>query len=158
MSSSRGPVSSKRAGEDAEAAVLEAVDGLAYVPDDETEHVDARVESLVEPSSTLPFVGICLLESETPVEIKSSIPRLASGQRGRFYLRREQHELLRDGGGSYLFAVYEPRPGREPVAMKIVPATIVDGAVTSWRSGGTDRPACAQVSWSRIFDPSEVEP
>jgi len=158
VSSSRGPVSSKRAGENAEAAVLEAVDGLAYVPDNESEHIDARAETLVEPSRTLPFVGICLLEAGSPVEIKSAIPRLASGQRGRFYLRREQHEGLRDDGGSYLFAICEPRPAREPVAMKIVPATIVDDAVASWRSGGADRPACAQISWSRIFDPSEVSP
>jgi len=158
VSQSRGPVSSKRAGENAEAAVLEAVAGLAYVPDDESEHIDARAETLVEPSRTLPFVGICLLEVGTAVEIKSAIPRLASGQRGRFYLRREQHEGLRGAGGSYLFAVCEPRPGREPVAMKIVPATVVDDAITSWRSGGDDRPSCAQISWSRIFDPSEVAP
>lgn len=158
MSRSRGPVSSKRAGENAEAAVLESVDGLAYVPDGESERIDARAETLVEPSRTLPFVGICVLEAGSPVEIKSAIPRLASGQRGRFYLRREQHEGLRDAGGSYLFAVCEPRPGREPVAMKVVPATIVDDAVTSWRSGGNDRPSCAQIAWSRIFDPSEVAP
>ena len=158
MSRASGPVSSKRAGENAEAAVLEAVDGLAYVPDTETEHVDARAETLVVPSRSLPFVGICLLEVGSLVEIKSAIPRLASGRRGRFYLRREQHELLRDAGGSYLFAVCEPRPGREPVAMKVVPATVVDDAITAWRSGGDDRPECSQVAWSRIFYPSEVEP
>ena len=158
MSRSRGPVSSKRAGENAEGAILELVDGLAYVPDDESEHVDARVEALIEPSQTLPFVSLCVLKVETPVEIKSAIPRLASGQRGRFYLRRKQHRRLRDDGGSYLFAVCDPRPAREPVAMKIVPATIVDDAITSWRSGGDDRPSCAQIAWSRIFDPSEVEP
>ena len=158
MSRATGPVSSKRAGENAEAAVLEAVDGLAYVPDTETEHVDARAETLVVPSRSLPFVGICLLEVGSLVEIKSAIPRLASGRRGRFYLRREQHELLCDAGGSYLFAVCEPRPGREPVAMKVVPATVVDDAITAWRSGGDDRPECSQVAWSRIFHPSEVEP
>jgi hypothetical protein len=149
-------VSSKRAGENAEGAVLEAVDGLAFVPDDESEHIDARVIELVEPSTTLPFVGICVLEAGTPVEIKSAIPRLASGRRGRFYLRREQHRNLRDAGGSYLFSVCEPRPAREPVAMKVVPATVVDEAIASWRSGGDDRPECAQVAWSRIFDPAEV--
>ncbi|SFR30369.1 hypothetical protein [Halorubrum sodomense] len=158
MSRASGPVSSKRAGENAEAAVLEAVDGLAYVPDTETEHVDARAETLVVPSRSLPFVGICLLEAGSLVEIKSAIPRLASGRRGRFYLRREQHELLRDAGGSYLFAVCEPRPGRDPVAMKVVPATVADDAITAWRSGGDDRPECSQVAWSRIFHPSEVEP
>ena len=158
MSRSTGPVSSKRAGENAEAAVLEAVDGLAYVPDAETEHADARAETVVVPSSSLPFVGICLLEAESLVEIKSAIPRLGSGQRGRFYLRRKQHDRLRDAGGSYLFAVCQPRPAREPVAMKLVPATIVDDAITSWRSGGDDRPECTQLGWSRIFDPAEVAP
>ena len=158
MSRASGPVSSKRAGENAEAAILEAVNGLAYVPDTETEHVDARAETLVVPSRSLPFVGICLLEVGSLVEIKSAIPRLASGRRGRFYLRHGQHELLRDAGGSYLFAVCEPRPGREPVAMKVVPATVVDDAITSWRSGGDDRPECSQVAWSQIFHPSEVEP
>ena len=153
----RGPVSSKRAGENAEAAVLEAVDGLEYCPDTDTEHADARVETLVEPSRRLPFVGICLLEANTLIEIKSAIPRLASGRRGRFYLRREQHAQLRDAGGSYLIAVCEPRPDREPVAMKVVPATVVDDVIATWRSAGADRPACSQLAWSRIFDASEVE-
>ena len=153
-----GPVSSKRAGENAEGAVIEAVDGLAYVSDTDSEHIDARAVEIVEPSASLPFVGICLLEVGSAVDIKSAIPRLASGQRGRFYLRRQQHEQLRDAGGSYLFAVCEPRPGREPVAMKVVPATIVDDVITSWRSGGDDRPECTQLAWSRIFALAEVAP
>lgn len=157
MSRSR-PVSSKRAGENAEGAVIDHVDGLAYVPDNEIEHADARALELLEPSTSLPFVGICLLEVGTLVEIKSTIPRLTSGRRGRFYLRREQHERLRNAGGSYLFAICEPRPARAPVAMKIVPATVVDDVVSSWRSGGDGRPDCAQLAWGRIFDSTEVTP
>ncbi|WP_344820765.1 hypothetical protein, partial [Actinoplanes cyaneus] len=59
---------------------------------------------------------------------------------------------------SYLFPVCDPPPTREPVAMKVVPATIVDDAIPSWRSGGPGRPECAQLAWSRVFDPAEVAP
>ena len=155
MSSSR-PAPSKRAGAAAAGAVIDRVPELVSVPDSELRHADARVDGVVTPSPELPIVGMCLVETGTLVELKSAMARLASGGRGRFYLRRPQHKRLLDAGGVYLFAVAEPRPAREPIAMKIVPATIVDDVVGSWRDAGDDRADCAQVRWGRLFDSTEV--
>jgi len=151
-----GAVSSKRGGENAESAVIQRHPELEYVGDSEARHYDARVSQLLSPSPTLPFVGMCVLEVGTAVEIKSTMVVYGSAQtRGRFYLRRKQHQRLVDEAGVYLFAVCEPRPARPVIAAKVVPATSVGGLVSSWIDGG-DRADYAQLAWSRIFDETEL--
>ena len=148
--------SSKRAGEAVEGDVLQRHEELEYVPDTDAQHYDARVSELLSPSPTLPFVGMCLLEVGTVVEIKSTMVVYGAAQsRGRFYLRRKQHRRLVDEAGVYLFAVCEPRPSRPVLAAKVVPATTVGGLVSSWIDGG-DRADYAQLAWSRIFDEAEL--
>ena len=148
--------SSKRAGENAESEVIQRHPELEYVGDTEAQHYDARVSELLSPSPMLPFVGMCLLEVGTAVEIKSTMAVYGEAQaRGRFYLRRKQHRRLVDEAGVYLFAVCEPRPARPVIAAKIVPATTVGGLVSSWIDGG-DRADYAQLTWGRIFDESEL--
>lgn len=148
--------SAKRGGENAEGAVIDLVSELEYVPDTEAEHYDARTTTLLEPSETIPFVGMCLLEAGVAVEIKSvMVVYGANSSNGRFYLRKGQHERILDEAGVYLFAVCEPRPSRPVIAMKVVPATIVDDLISSWINAG-DRPTYAQISWSKVFDPEEV--
>jgi hypothetical protein len=150
---------SKRAGENAEAAVLDAIDGLAPVAGEE--HYDAVTETAVFPSREHPFVGICVLEADLPVEIKSTMAVYGDRQRrGRFKLRRTQHEAIEDANGAYLFVVCEPHPTREPIAMKVVPAGMVGDlvdAVASWCDEGDDRGPKAQIAWSRVFEPDEIE-
>ena len=153
---SRAEVSAKRGGENAEAAVLEAVPELEFVEDTEAVHYDARVADVLAPSTELPFVGMCVLEVGRLVEIKSTMAVYGENQsRGRFYLRREQHHWLAERGGVYLFAVCEPRPTRPVISAKVVPATTVGGLVSSWIDAG-DRPDYAQLAWSRIFPAEEV--
>ncbi|WP_423745087.1 hypothetical protein V5735_03415 (plasmid) [Haladaptatus sp. SPP-AMP-3] len=150
-------VSSKRGGETAASAVLDLVPELVHVPDTEAEHYDARASTLVEPSSKLAFSGICLLEKHVVVEIKSTIVVYGANQsRGRFYLRRGQHEKLLDDAGVYLFAVCEPTPDRTVIAMKVIPATLVDELVSSWIEPD-GRATYAQLAWSRIFAREEVQ-
>lgn len=150
---------SKRVGANAESAVIETVDGLEHVPDTDAEHYDARVCEPISPTPRLPFVAMCVLEVGTAVEIKSaSVVYGESQANGRFYLREQQHARLVDERGSYLFAVCEPKPARPLIAMKVVPATIVGDIVPSWRDAGDGRPACAQISWSKIFEPGEIYP
>jgi hypothetical protein len=146
--------SSKVAGERAEGAVIQAVDGLEPVSDQEAEHFDAVPSTAIAPCDAVPFAGIAVLERGVPVEIKSCIPRLSSGERGRFYLREEQHEQLVDDGGVYLFAVVTPHD-REPIAMKVAAARSVGDVVPSWIEGG-DRPDFGQIALSRVFHPDEV--
>lgn len=156
--SSQTTLSSRQAGENAESAVLEAVPALEYVPDTEAEYYDARTTTLVTPSETVLFAGICLLEADLPVEIKSVMVVYGENQtRGRYYLRRGQHEKLLADGGVYLFAVCEPTPDRDVIRLKVLPASIVDELVCSWIDPD-DRAEYAQLTWSNMFDPSEVEP
>lgn len=152
---------SVRAGSNAEAAVLELVPELRYEPGDDPETPDAVVECLLTPSDELPFVGICLLEVGTHVEIKSvSVVVGEAESRGRFQIRERQHQALLEAAGSYLFAVCEPRPERPIIAAKVVPATIVDELVPGWITVDDDsrsERAYAQLAWSRVFAVSEVE-
>lgn len=153
---------SVRAGSNAEAAVLERVPELRYELGDDPETPDAIVERLLTPSDDLPFVGTCLLEVGTHVEIKSASVVVGEAEaRGRFQIRTRQHHALLEAAGSYLFAVCEPRPERPIIAAKVVPATIVDELVPGWISVDDEtrrEQAYAQLAWSRVFDVSEVEP
>ena len=147
----------KRGGANAAAAIVQRHSELRHVPDSEAEHYDAVTTTLLEPSDTLPFVGLCLLERGTAVEIKSCMVVYGERQRrGRFLVRQSQHDALLDEAGSYLFAVCAPTPHRELLATKVVPATIVDDLVSSWidRDG---RSPYGQFAWSRVFRPEEIQ-
>jgi hypothetical protein len=151
-----GLAPNKLAGLSVEDFVLLDVDGLRAA-DDPDAHFDAVCETAIFPSLSLPFAGICVLESGTKVEIKSCLNRYTSGCRGRFYFRPEQHDALLEDGGSYLFAVCRRERGeREVLATKIVPASLVDELIPEWFEGGDGRSAYAQLAWSRIIHPSEV--
>lgn len=146
--------SSKQSGERIEAAVVQRIDGLRWVPDSERRGIDAEATQSIPSSEELRLDGICSIESGTPVEIKSASVRLASGQRGRFYLRRQQHERLLGVDGLYLFAIYAPTDYRI-LSMTVVPATVAGERVPSWRplDGRYDY---AQVGWTRFVPPSTV--
>ena len=150
----------KRAGELVETSVRARIPDLGLVPDDVVEHYDAVATTLVEPSTDVPFAGICLLERGTVVEIKSVMVAYADGARGRFYFRPAQHTALVDDAGVYLFAVCEATPDREILAMKVVPATAVDELLGDdpWIDGGRGRSDYAQLAWSNVFDVEEVTP
>lgn len=149
----------KRAGENAEHEVFTVVDQLE--PTADSEHYDAVAKTALFPHADLPFVGICVLEAGTVVEIKSTMAVYGSEQRrGRWKLRENQHQALLEAGGVYLFAVCEPRPARPLISMKIVPATTVDHVideVASWRDERDGRGRKTQLAWSRVFDVDEVE-
>ncbi|SFR31155.1 hypothetical protein [Halorubrum sodomense] len=149
----------KRAGHNAEHHVLDRVDALE--PTSGEEHWDAVAESAVWPSAELPMAGICVVEAGVPVEIKSTmVVGTAAQRRGRFKLREQQHEALVERRGVYLFVVCEPRPDRVPLAMKIVPARSVGGLIdanASWRDELDGRGPKTQLTWTNVFDPTEVE-
>lgn len=152
-----GGVEPRRGGENAESQIIQRWEALRYVPDSEAVHFDAVTESLLEPSSELPFVGICLVEAGTSVEIKSTMVALNGGRRGRFLFRREQHEALLEAAGMYVLAVCEPHIGRDLIATKLVPASLMDEELGEWVEvdGGADY---CQLAWSRAFADQEVGP
>lgn len=148
---------SRKAGDTVESTVVQHHPELRHVPDSQHEHHDAVVTELLTPSRELPFVGICLLEVGTIVEIKSAMVVYGEAQRrGRFLLRRSQHEHLLDEGGVYLFAVCAPTPDRDIIVAKVVPATLVDEFQFSWVERAT-RSDYAQITWTQVFAPKEVE-
>lgn len=152
---------SKAAGESIEAEVLQLLPELVYVGDSTAEWHDARVDELLTPSDDVVFASIVLLEVRTPVEIKAAQVRLASGRRGRYLLRRTQHERLLAEGASYLFAVYEPR-SKDVLAMVVIPASIVDELLPDeWtvvdREHRETPEEQAQLAWSRVVNPETVE-
>jgi hypothetical protein len=146
---------SKRLGERVEATVIQRVDGLRAAPERDSRH-DAVAEQCLAPTERLPFAGICLVERGTPVEIKSVAA--VQGEReatGRFYLREGQHAALLADAGVYIFVVAVPVPNRDPLAMKLVPASLVDELRGSWIEV-EDRCTHTKLAWSHVFRESEV--
>lgn len=150
-------VDSRRLGRSSQSAAIETVDGIEPVPDEVAIHHDARAIDRITPSPSLPIVGRVEIEPGTPIEIKSAaVVATADQKRGRFYLRREQHEKLIEQGAVYLMVVSTSDPSREVLAAKIVDAREIDDLVPSWIDGG-DRADFAQITWSRVIEPSLVE-
>ncbi|EJN61579.1 hypothetical protein [Halogranum rubrum] len=158
MSSTSRGISPKHGGSRAEDSVLDAVPQLRFVPDTEARHYDAVVDELLSPSLDLPMVGLCLLAVGTIVEIKSAMVVVGESQsNGRFYLRKSQHSDLVDEAGVYLFAVCEPTPQRDVIAMKVIPATCLDDVISTWIEC-EGRATYAQILWTRLFSNDEVSP
>ncbi|WP_435067686.1 hypothetical protein [Haloplanus sp. C73] len=153
---SRTVAANKRAGERVETHVVSRVTELNLVPDDVAIEYDAVATTAVYPASDLPMVGLCVVNRGTPVEIKSVVRRMSTGERGRFYLRPEQHKALVDAGGVYLFAVCTS-DDRDVLALKIVPATVLEDLIPSWLDGGDGRSDYSQLAWTNVFDVCEVE-
>lgn len=148
---------SKRLGASSEAAVIELVPELEPVPDDEEEHVDARMRGAFTPSSELDSCGLPVVEDGTPVEIKSASVVYGDSQaRGRWYFRRSQHEYLEEVGGVYLLAVCAPH-SRDVLAATIVPANTVRQELVSGWTEADGRDAFTQSTWSRVFDEEDLE-
>ena len=159
MSDAASALSPKRSGEAIEAEVLDLVPELTYVSDREAEWHDARVTALLEPSQEVVFHSINLLAVDMAVEIKAAQLRLASGARGRFFIRQRQHQKLLDEDGAYLLAVYHPRD-HEVRAMAVIPACILDEVLPDgWTEVRGDRAekGYRQLAWSRIIDPETAE-
>lgn len=166
MASSSQPqgqmAASKAAGETIEHVVIQHEPAMENVTDTDAEWHDARVDGLLEASDELPFVGVVVLEDETPVEIKAAQVALNGGRRGRFQFRRQQHERLLEASAAYLFAVYDPRD-QKPIAKIVVPASIVDeelpsdnGWTTLNRESREATEEYCQRAWSRFFSPETV--
>lgn len=149
-------ISPKHGGSRAEDSVLEIVTELRFVPDGENVHYDAVVEKLLCSSAQLPMVGMCLLAVGTIVEIKSAMVVTGANQaNGRFNLRQKQHKKLEGVGGVYLFAVCEPTPQRDVIAMKVVPATTVNDVISTWIELD-GRETYTQIRWTSLFSDQEV--
>jgi hypothetical protein len=144
---------SKASGDRIEHEVVERLP-VEYVPDTTAEWYDCRPTDPVT-ARDVRLGGCALVPSGTPIEIKAARVTLADGERGRYYLRKGQHDRLDDAGGLYLFVVYAP--AEDPLrALLLVPADDVARLVPSWIDS-PGRATYAQLAWSRLFDPETVE-
>jgi hypothetical protein len=123
---------------------------LRLVDDDTVAWFDAVTATSIEtPTGDVPPGGV--------VEIKSTVQRHATGDRGRFYLRQNQHEWLVEADAWYLFVVVDDTH-RHIYADRLVPADVVDGDLGGWWNGGEGRASYQQRTWTTWIDASSVTP
>ena len=153
------PMHPKRTGSSVESVVVDGNPELESVPDTVAHWHDARTTDLLVPDDDRPFGGVCLVESETPVEIKGTIPTQSNGERdtaGRWFVKRASHERLLKECGVYCLCVYAPSPSTPILAERIVPASIIDELLAeSWYDNG--RREVAKLTWTTLIDREEVD-
>ncbi|SDJ52393.1 hypothetical protein SAMN05216226_104223 [Halovenus aranensis] len=148
----------KRTGQSVEAAVINAEPALDSVSDRENHAWDALTTAAMSPTLDRPFGGICVVESNTPVEIKGCIPETSNGSGtvpGRWYIKRESHDQLATEGGVYWLTVYAPRPETPILSQLVVPAaTVGDFLDGSWYDNG--RRTVAKLTWTRVLNSKDL--
>lgn len=158
----------KDAGELVASNVVGIVPQVDAVPDSTAEWYDAIVVEAIEPSLGLSLIDLDVVDVDVPVEIKAAQLRLASSQRGRFFVRKRQHERLVDEGGVYLFAPYVPNGALPVRALAIATAEHVDALLAECQDGDTGdgwvdmgarrcEVGYRQLTWSNVLDPRIVE-
>lgn len=97
-----------------------------------------------------------VIDGWTPIEVKSTTRRLASGRRGRWRLWKSQHEKLLEQEGEYDLAVIEDD---DLVAEKTLSAKEMDEVINeanlSWTSAGDSHSMPSQqvkIPWNYVFD------
>lgn len=124
---------------------LERISGDA----DEPDQFDARFSE--------DFVGDgggLIVAAGTPVEVKTC--RLAYDQRkGRWWIRRDNHERLLQDGGEYVLSVYKEATG-EILRQRLVSAQIIDSLIDQWWAAGNGHHETTeefvQLPWSKVFN------
>jgi len=142
---SRSP---KQRGSAVEGAIIQKVPELTHATAD---HWDAITTAAVHDIETFQDLDV---DRDTEIEIKSAAVVISGDRCGRFYLREQQHEALLEKDGWYLFTVAPPHD-IEPLAMRLVPARIVDEMIDTWVIV-EDRAPFKQFAWSQFIEPSEV--
>lgn len=135
--------------------LVATADELELVGDDRAEWHDARATDVLEPARGRRFGGICLVERDTPIEIKGCLVEQSNGADrttpGRWYIKKEAHERLEAERGVYWLVVYE----RDPIAIVgqiIVPAaTIGEFLEGRWYDNGRHEGDVAKLGWPTIL-------
>lgn len=96
-----------------------------------------------------------------PWEIKLCARRVgARGDYGKWFIRWENHQKLREAGGYYALGVYDPAMWKHgPVlAMEYRPATWLDEVSTyKWTDNGSRRgETVIRPPWTVLFEPEDI--
>jgi len=146
----------KNTGASVEVAVINSEPGLDWVSDRESRWHDAKTTDVLTPKRGRPFGGICVVESETPVEIKGCLPEHADGRSGGWFVKRDAHERLESENGVCWLVVYAPKPSTPILSEIVVPAaTVGDFLRGSWYDNG--RREVAKLTWTRVLDEEGIE-
>ena len=155
----------KRLGDGLEAELINAHDVLQDVDDEVSEWHDAYVDGLWTPSGTLPFGGICLVETQTNVEVKAAQEYTSNGSArstpGRWYVKRDAHQRLLETRGVYLLAVYttDADAGHcRLLAQLVVPASLLDEHLAGrWYDSGRREGMVAKLAWPHVIPTTRVD-
>ncbi|WP_415381452.1 hypothetical protein [Halosimplex sp. TS25] len=154
--------SSKKRGDSVESAVINADPGIEYVGDSEATWHDCRTIQCLSPCYERPFLGIPVIESGTPGEIKSACVVRSNGdydRSGAWYIKRQAHEKLLEAAGFYILVVYAPRPETPILRSVIIPASLLDEHLDGrWYDVDADRSEneVAQLTWTVLIDRENV--
>jgi len=157
-----GPLAPKAVGTSVESDQIQ-FEPLEAVHDSEATWCDARTVALWTPSSDRPFLGTCVVESGTSIEIKAASVSRSNGTRqsaGHWYIKRAAHERLLADAGVYLLTVYAPRPSTPILASVVIPASLLDEHLTDrWYDvdGSRSEERVAQLTWSALIDSEDVD-
>ncbi|WP_338904402.1 hypothetical protein [Salinibaculum marinum] len=158
MSRSRDPLAEPKAiGEDVEALVIDAVDGLQAAGNAEAFY-DAVATDVIGPRTapTVSFGGIPLVDADTLVEIKACKRHVSNGARGnrpgRWLIPVDQLDAMVSESGVFLLAVYEEHEdAKRLVEMVIVPATLLEEHLRdSWYEVDRHEQEVAQLPWPEL--------
>lgn len=98
--------------------------------------------------------GVPIVEEGTFAECKSCFPDY-DDRAGRWWIRRENHELLVGTEGVYVLAIVE-RETHRVLRMALVDASTIDALIDGnwWRTGNGGRSAeeYRQLPWTTIFE------
>lgn len=154
----------KEIGVDVEFLVVRAIEGVRLA-DDPDAFFDAETTSVLDQRTLAEVVAVPvamvtpLVEADTKVEIKATIPQSSNGAAttaGRWAFKgREdgQHAKLLDAAGYYALAVYDDTGDRELVALALLPATVVDDLLEGrWYDIDRDEDTMARLGWTHVLD------
>lgn len=154
----------KLLGDGLEDELIARHDELVDVPDETCEWHDAYVDELWTPTGHLPFGGICLVEIDTPVEIKTAKVATSNGANpdtdGRWYIKRDAHQRLVETRGVYLLAVYAEDEEDDQcvlLAQIVVPASLLDEHLKDrWYDSGRREGDVAKLAWTHVIPRTHV--
>jgi len=119
MTASCNPLHPKRAGSRVESVVVDTEPALTTVGDSEATWHDAATVDQLTATPERPLDGWSVVPSDTPVEIKATVPEHQNGDGtvpGRWYLKRKAHGQLVAADGVYYLTVYAPKPATPVIA------------------------------------------
>lgn len=149
----------KHLGEHLEELIIASIDEIEPVEQRDYWY-DAIANRPIGPDHEISIVDSLEIATDTPIEIKCCQIRVSNGggttTSGRWFLKKKQHQQLIEAGGVYLLVVYDDDE-LEPISIIAIPARSLEDIISSWSDINRRDDAISKLSWSRVFDPAQIE-